>query len=115
MANKKNDLRVFEVVWYSICAAVALWGLVYIVLGLVANYANVPHHDNYLLEASNVIKRNFGLGFFGWGLIIFAIGVVAAIFVMLIYAAKVDKTSEKAARRAARLAKLQADMAEEVK
>ena len=107
----KNKLSVFEIVWYSITGAVTLWGLTYIVLGLIANYAPVSTHDNVLLQASNSIANNFnGLGFFEWGLIIMVIGVAAATVVLLAYASKVGKTSEKAARRAARLAKVKAEM-----
>lgn len=107
----KKAIKIFEVIWYTICSAVIVWGLTYIVLGLVAEYAAIPDHKNELLQASNKLAATFGgLGFFQWGLIIFGIGMACAILVLLIVAATVDKTSEKAARRAARLAKIEADM-----
>lgn len=109
-ATKK--IGTFELVWYIICGAVALWGLTYIVLGSIANLADLPQHDNKLLLASDKLAKTFGLGFLGWGVIIFAIGMVLAIIVMLVIASKVDRTSEKAARRAARLAKIEAEMAD---
>lgn len=110
-AKKKLKIGVFELVCYIITGAVALWGLTYIVLGLIANYADVPAEKNYLAEASKTIANKFGgLDFLGWGLIIFGIGVVVGVLVLLICSAKFDKTNEKAARRAARLAKIEADM-----
>lgn len=102
---KANKLSVFEIVWYSICSAVILWGVTYIVLGLVASYAPVSPHDNLLMKASNDLAKSFGMGFFGWGIAILLIGVGAATVVLLAYANKVGKSADKAARRAARLAK----------
>lgn len=109
---KKLKISVFELVWYILSGLIALWGLTYIVLGLVAQYADLPQHNNALLDASNTIKRLFGLDFLGWGMILLVIGVVLAVIVLLAVASKAGKTTEKAARRAARLAKLEADMAE---
>ena len=112
MAKKLNGkgLKIFEIVTYSICGAVALWGLTYIVLGLIANYSNLPDDKNYLLQASENLAKYFKLGFFSWGLIIFCIGMGVGIIVLLVIANTVDKTNEKAARRAARLAKIEAEM-----
>ena len=58
-----------------------------------------------MLFRSDEIAKLFGLGFFGWGLIIFSIGAVIAIVVLLIYARNTDRDYEKAQRRAARLAR----------
>ena len=38
MAKKKLPVSLFELVWYPICALVILWGLTYVVLGLVNKY-----------------------------------------------------------------------------
>ena len=115
MAKKMNGkvLKIFETVWYTLCGAVAVWGLTYITLGLIAEYSDVPEKKNYLLQASNDLAKHFGLGFFYWGLIIFAIGMLAGVLVLLIIANTVDKTNEKAQRRAARLAKIEAEMSAE--
>ena len=112
MAKKVNGkgVKIFEIVFYSICGAVALWGLTYIVLGLIANYADVPDNKNYVLQASENLREMFKLGFYEWGLIIFSIGMGLGILVLIIIANTVDKTNEKAARRAARLAKIEAEM-----
>jgi len=109
MAKKLSGkaLKIFETVVYSIAGAIALWGLTYIVLGLIANYGPI---DNDLQQGSENLAKLFKLGFFEWGIILFCIGMGIGILVLLIIASTVDKTNEKAARRAARLAKIEADM-----
>lgn len=100
---KKFNLSIFEIVVYSVAAALALWGLTYIVLGLLGNYLNIAAEDNVLAKASGALAKVFGLGFLGWGLIIVSIGAVIGVFFLCINAKKTDKEAEKAARRAARL------------
>lgn len=104
MANKKAKLSIFEIVWYSITGLVSLWGLTYIVLGLIAAFYPATSDKNELLKASETIAKYFGLGFLYWGIIILAIGVVAAAFVLCIKAKETDREVEKSQRRAARLA-----------
>lgn len=100
MANKKKlPVSIFELVWYPICALVILWGLTYVVLGLVTKYNNIRSLD----EFEEGFKKLFGLGVYFWGLIIIAIGVVAGVAVMLIFAKTFDHASEKEQRRNARL------------
>ena len=98
---KKNKLPVsiFELVWYPICALVILWGLTYVVLGLVAKYNNI----NALTEFNTNFTKQFGLGLYFWGLLIIAIGVVAGVVVMLIFAKTFDRATEREQRRSARL------------
>lgn len=101
--KKKLPLTKFEIVWYSICAAFALWGLTYTILGLLAKNLPIPTDKNYLAQASNAIASVFGLGFFGWGLIILGASALAATIALLANAKKTDRDFEKAQRRAARL------------
>lgn len=101
--KKKLAISTFELVWYILTGAVALWGLTYIVLGLIGMYAPVAAADNALAQASDKFKETFKLGFFGWGLIIFSVGAVAASACLIISSKSADRESEKAARRAARL------------
>ena len=82
-----------------------LWGLTYTVLGLIADNLQVASSSNYLKQASNEIAKLFGLGFFGWGLIIFAIGAVLTTILLLVNARSTDRDYERAQRRAARLAR----------
>lgn len=104
---KKNKLPVsiFELVWYPICALVILWGLTYVVLGLVTKYNNI----SALTEFNTNFTKQFGLNLYFWGLIIVVIGVVAGVVVMLIFAKTFDRASEREQRRSARLNALKKD------
>ena len=103
MSKKNKKLSVFEIVWYSICGAIGVWGLTYTVLGLIAENISLNPANNPLLIASKSIENAFGLGFFGWGLILVSIATVAAVIVLLSNAKVADREYEKAQRRAARL------------
>ena len=107
MSKKKLPISVFEIVWYSLTGAVGVWGLTYVVLGLVAQFYPGTNSNNPLKKASDVIAENFGLGFLYWGLIILGIAVVAAVAVLCINAKTADREVEKATRRAARLAQVE--------
>ena len=100
MASKKKlPVSIVELVWYPLCALVILWGLTYVVIGLVTKYNDI----NALTTFDANFKKTFGLNLYFWGLIIIAIAVVAAVVVMLFYAKRYDKASEREQRRSARL------------
>ena len=99
MAKKKLPVSIFELVWYPICIAVMLWGLTYVVLGLVNQFNDFSSLNSFC----NDFKHNFKLDLYFWGLIIFAIGVVAGAVVALIYARTFDKAADREQRRSARL------------
>ena len=106
MAKKKRlPVSIFELVWYPICALVILWGLTYVVLGLVTKYNNI----NALTEFDANFKKLFGLNLYFWGLIIIVIGAAAAVVVMLFFAKTYDRASEREQRRSARLNALKKD------
>ena len=98
-ANRK--VSIFEIVWYSLTGALAVWGLTFIVLGVVAR--NLPS-DAALVKASASYAKTMGLDFYGWGLILLPLGVVLAVIVLLVNAKKSDREVEKQQRRAARIA-----------
>ena len=113
-ANDKGQIQIrrktliftiVELVWYPICALVILWGLTYVVLGLVTKYNNITA----LTEFNTNFKKLFGLNLYFWGLIITAIGAVAGVVVMLFYAKTFDRASEREQRRSARLNALKKD------
>ena len=99
----KRKLKLVEIIIYATCGAFALWGLVYMVLGILANNLPIPVNSNPLKSADTVIKSYFGLGFFGWGLILFGVFAVCGAIALAYYAKDVDKEYEKSQRRAARL------------
>lgn len=105
--HKKLPLHPAELVWYVICGLVGLWGITYIVLGLVAQNLPITAEDNQFVEANLDFAKTFGLDWLGWGLIILAIAAVAAVIVLLSLAGKSDREYEKNTRRAQRLAQLE--------
>ena len=107
--KKKFPLHPFELVWYILCGLVGIWGLTYIVLGIVANQLPIRTEDQPLVEADNKIKELFKLNFLSWGLIILAIAAVAVVLVLILFSNKVDRDYEKNVRRAQRLAQLEAE------
>lgn len=103
MAKKKKlPLSIFEIIWYSICILVALWGFAYIVLGIVTKYNNIEA----LKDFNESFAHIFGLELYFWGLIIVAIAAVAVVVVLLFYAKIFDRASEREQRRSARLSAL---------
>ena len=111
--KKKFPLHPFELVWYPLCGLVGIWGIVYIVLGLVALNLPVAAEDGDLVKANAKIAKTFGLDFFGWGLIILAIAAVAIVVALLLFSNKVDREYEKTVRRAQRMAQLEAEVDKE--
>lgn len=107
--TKKLPLHPFELVWYCLTGLVGLWGLTYIVLGLVAENLPIQSEDEGLVLANSQFAKIFKLGFFSWGLIILAIAAVAAVVVLLLFSNKVDRDYEKKVRRAQRMAQLEAE------
>lgn len=106
--KKKLALHPFEVVWYTLCTAVMVWGLTYIVLGIIAHALPTKAENEGLVKVNfEEFAKTFGLDFLGWGLIILAIGAVAIVVVLIAFSSKVDRDFEKNVRRAQRLAQLE--------
>ena len=99
MAKKKLPVSLFELVWYPICIAVILWGLTYVVLGLINQFNDFTTLGSFCKD----FKNNFKLDIYFWGLIIIAIGVVAGVVVCLFFAKTFDKAADREQRRSARL------------
>ena len=102
MAKKKLPLSIFEIVWYSICVLVMIWGLVYVILALIDGANDLTSLHKFMAD----FKKTFGLSMYFWGLIIFAIGVVAGVTVMILFAKTFDKAADREQRRSARLSAL---------
>lgn len=97
--KKKLPLSIFEIVAYSILTLLGLWGLTYVVLGVVVEFLTFK---DALYKANESLGS---LGFLYQGFIIIAVAVVASVVILLINAKSSDRDYEKAQRRAARLAK----------
>ena len=107
--NKKLPLHPFEIIWYVLCGLVGLWGLTYIVFGIVAQNLPISSESEGFVKVNEDFAETFKLDFLGWGLIILAIASVAAVVVLLLFSSKVDRDYEKNVRRAQRLAQLEAE------
>ena len=99
MAKKKLPVSLFELIWYPICVAVILWGLTYVVLGLVNQFNDLTSLNSFCTS----FKNTFKLDIYFWGLIIIAIGVLAGVVVCLFFAKTFDKAADREQRRSARL------------
>ena len=99
MAKKKLPLSIFEIVWYSICVLVMIWGLVYIILAIIDGANDLTSLHKFMGK----FQKTFGLTMYFWGLIICAIGVLAGVTVLIIYAKTFDKAADREQRRSARL------------
>ena len=102
MAKKKLPLSIFEIVWYSICVLVMIWGLTYVILSLVDKYNDLSALHTF----TNNFKKTFGLSLYFWGFIIIAIAAVAGVVVMVLFAKTFDKAADREQRRSARLSAL---------
>ncbi|MGM9874145.1 MAG: hypothetical protein ACI31G_04475 [Bacilli bacterium] len=99
----KKQTKIFEIVFYSIQGAVMLWGLTYVVLGLLGMYLPIPTSQNALNDFSSFMQKTFGLPTLYWGLIIFAVGALIMVIALLKIAKGKDKEFEQHQRRQARL------------
>ena len=99
MAKKKLPVSIFEIIWYIICALVIIWGLTYVVLSLINKYNDLTNLNKFAVS----FKKTFGLSLYFWGLIIMAIGAVAGVAVMIVFAKTYDKAADREQRRSARL------------
>lgn len=102
MAKNNKKISAFELVWYTLCGLVALWGLTYIVIGAINHFANISSLGEFCEGFQNMFKLSIHI----WGSIIIAIAAVAATIVLLVYAKTFDRASDREQRRSARLSAL---------
>ena len=94
MASKKKfPLSIVEIVIYGICLLVGLWGLTYIVLGVVSNFLSVK---SGLVGANNTLREwANGMGFLEQGILVLCIAVIVAVIFLLGYAKSLIVNSKK--------------------
>ena len=90
----KRKVSIFEIIWYTICGVAGFAGLVFIILGLIGEFGG----------KSVISLRDFSTP----GYICLIAAALAASVVLIIFAKGNDRAAEAAARRAARLAKVEA-------
>ena len=101
MAKKKLKVSIFEIIWYSLTGALAIWGLTFLTLGIIIRNSK-PGTD--LAAANDSWKAAMKTDYFTAGLILLVVGAILAVIVLLIFAKTADREVEKQQRRAARLA-----------
>ena len=92
--TKKLSLSIFEIVAYSVLGLLAIWGLVYICLGISCVFVR---YDSGLVKTNATLN----LGFLNEGIIILAVAAADAVVVLLLTAKTADREYEKVQRRAA--------------
>ena len=109
--KKKLPLSIFEIVSYSILLLLGIWGLVYVILGICAEFGS---YKDALVVTDKALKANTaGMGFLYQGLLIMGVALVPAVIILLAFAKRSDRDFEKAQRRAARLAKSEPKVVED--
>ena len=100
MAKKFNlPISIFELIVYTLGGLVAIWGVVYIALGVSVNFLK---YDHALVKTNaDFIANTNGMGFLQQGILILSLAVIALTVFLLGYAKKADRQYEKAQRRAA--------------
>lgn len=112
---KKKILSRKEITWYVIAGILAFVGLVFVVFGIVGDHLPVLSSDNWVLISENAWLKNWsGMGYRYWGLILLAAGTAIAVTSLAFFARSGDRDSERAARRAQRLALESEDVKEAV-
>ena len=102
MAKKNRKISIFELVWYTLCALIVLWGLTYVVIGVINHLANISSLNDFCEGFKSMFKLSIHI----WGAIIAAIGGVLAVIVLLVYAKTFDRANDREQRRSARLSAL---------
>ena len=97
-AEKKLKLPIslFELIAYSLCALMAIWGIVYLVLAFAINF--LPY-DNELVKYNGYIISSSKMGLLAQGFLILGLAVVVAVVILLSYAKIADREFEKKQRR----------------
>lgn len=99
MAKKKLPISIIELVVYTLSGLMALWGLVYISLGLSVNFLKYDHE--LVKTNAALIAGTNGMGFLQQGILVLFVGVLVAVVFLLSYAKVADRQYEKEQRRAA--------------
>ncbi len=104
--NSENTFSWKEITCYVISGLITMFGLILMVLHLVARFSNENANTNPLKIAENNLMQamNVPINFLGYGLIFFSLGIVILIITLAVNAKKTDRIIEKEMRRQQRLA-----------
>ena len=100
MAKKfKLPISIVELIVYTLSGLMAIWGLVYISLGISVNF--LKYDDQLVKTNAALIAGTNGMGFLQQGILVLFVGVAVAVVFLLSYAKVADRQYEKEQRRAA--------------
>ena len=105
MPTKKTKLKRKEIAWYVISGILAFVGLVFVVFGIVGDHLPVKASDNWVIISEKAWLSNWShIGYRVWGIILVAAGALIAAIALTLFAKEGDRDTERAQRRAQRLA-----------
>ena len=103
--KKKTSLPRKEIAWYVFASFLAVVGLTFIVIGIVGDHLPVKSSDNLVLISEAAWLSNWShMGYRYWGIILLAAGTLIGCTALTMFARSGDRDSERALRRAQRLA-----------
>lgn len=100
----KLKISTKEFVFYLIAAIFGIWGLTFLIFGIIGSYLPVLESENWVSISEKAWLTNWSpWGYRGWGLLLMLIGCAIAFITLLVYARTSDKDVERANRRKQRL------------
>ena len=104
---KTNKLKFSkkEWFWYILSLTVVFVGLVFAIIGIIGSHLPVKASDNWVTISEKAWLSNWSnMGYRLWGIILILAGTAVFCFCLTMFAREGDRDSERALRRAQRLA-----------
>ncbi|MCF0112400.1 MAG: hypothetical protein HUJ60_00275 [Bacilli bacterium] len=103
--KKTQKLPKKELAWYVFSCILVFVGLVFIVFGIIGSHLPVLDSENWVTISENAWLVNWSkMGYRWWGLILLGAGALIGVIALTLFARSGDRDSERALRRAQRLA-----------
>ena len=103
--TKKFNFSKKEWFFYILSLTVIFVGLVFAIIGIIGSHLPVKASDNWVTISENVWLTNWShMGYRIWGIILLLAGTAVFCLSLTLFAREGDRDSERAARRAQRLA-----------
>lgn len=116
--SKERKLQLSRKEWivYSILLFIAFVGLVFVVIGIIGDYLPVVASKNWVRISEAAWLTNWSpLGYRYWGIVLLCGGLILFSLALVLFSRESDRDSERAQRRAKRLAAMNQIEAEETK
>lgn len=104
MASTKK-LSKKEKFFYVVASLLAITGTVFLIFGIIGSHYPGLYEDNWVAASENSWLVNWShMGYRWWGLILLGVGAIIAVITLAYFAKEGDRDTERAVRRAQRLA-----------